>query len=160
MDPLSIAASIAGLLSLTGAILSKGYAALNRAKKNGSDIEAMLSELASFSGVLFSLKAQFDETEQTSNPLQWLAEDHTKMWQEKLEDCDKTLKELVAVVTSLATTNVVKLMVKGDTLNSNIDKLVLKIERFKSFFILCLQLQAKYEIAKYPDSNSCTKPKI
>jgi hypothetical protein len=143
MDPLSIAASIAGLLSLTGAIISKGYACINRAKKNGSDIEALLSEVAAFSGILVGMKAQFADSAHSVSPLQWLAEDHVTMWQENMKDCENTLKELVEVVGSLATANVLRLVVKGESLNANLDKLMLKIERFKSFFILCLQLQAK-----------------
>lgn len=144
MDPLSIAASVAGLLSLAGAVVSKGYACVNKAKKNGAEISGVLDEVAGFSGILVALKAQVTDADESSDPLQWFAEDHALLWQNNVKDCEKTLKELSEIILSLTTAKVIKLMIKGDTINANLDKLVGKMERYKSFFILCLQLQAKF----------------
>jgi hypothetical protein len=143
MDPLSIAASIAGLLALTGAIISKGYACISRVRKNGGDIEVMLNQVAGFSGILVGLKAQYSATDESSTPLHWLAKDHETTWQDSMKDCEKTLKELNGIVGSLASANVINLMVKGDSMALRVEKLASKIERFKSFFVLCLQLQSK-----------------
>ena len=52
MDLFSISAGIAGLLTLTGAIMSKRYAYVSRAKKKGRVIEAMLNQVAALSGIL------------------------------------------------------------------------------------------------------------
>jgi hypothetical protein len=144
MDPLSIAASIAGLLALTGQIISTGYACISRVKKNRSDIEAMLNEVAGFSGILVGLKAQYSATDESeSTPLHWLAKNHETTWQDSMKGCEKTLKEINGIVDSLTSANVIHLMVKGGSMIVRVEKLVAKIERFKSFFVLCLQLQKK-----------------
>ena len=136
MDPLSIAASIAGLLTLTGTIISKGYALSSRVKKNGGDIEALLNEIAIFSGILSGLKA-------CSLVMDWLPTDHEKIWQDSITECTRTLEELDGILSSLSSANALRLMVKGESMATRFEKLVSKIERFKSFFVLCLQLQSK-----------------
>jgi hypothetical protein len=60
-----------------------------------------------------------------------------------MKDCEKTLKELNDVIGSLASANVIHLVVKGGSMAVRVEKLMSKIERFKSFFVLCLQLQSK-----------------
>jgi hypothetical protein len=143
MDPLSIAASVAGLLALTGTIISKGYACVSRVKKNGGDIEVMLNEVVGFSGILVGLKDLYSAMDESRMPLHWLVEDHETIWQDSMKDCEKTLKELNDVIGSLASANVIHLVVKGGSMAVRVEKLVSKIERFKSFFVLCLQLQSK-----------------
>lgn len=143
MDPLSISASIAGLLALAGTIISQGYACVSRVKKNGGDMEVMLNEVAGFSGILVGLKDLYSAMDESPMPLHWFAKDHETIWQDSMKDCEKTLKELKDIVGSLASANVINLMVKGGSMTDRIEKLASKIERFKSFFALCLQLQSK-----------------
>lgn len=144
MDPLSIAASIAGLLTITGAIVSKGYAHLSQAKKNEDDVARLLNEVATFAGILFGLKSQYATSEESEfPPLQWLAQDSAETWQDALKACEKTLTEIKDLVESLESSSSVRLMIKGLSMTSRIEKLLPQIERYKSLFILCLQLQNK-----------------
>jgi hypothetical protein len=143
MDPLSIAASIARLLSLTGTIISKGYACLYRVEKNGSNIGAMLNEVAGFSGILVGLNDLYSATDKLPTSLHWLLKDHETIWQDSMKDYEKTMEELNGIVDSVAFANVIPLMVRGGSMAVRVEKLLSKIERFKSFFGLCLQLQRK-----------------
>lgn len=158
MDPLSIAASIAGLLALTGTILSKGYACISRVKKNGGDIADMLNEVAAFSGILVGLKAQYSAADVASTPLHWLAKDHETIWQDSIKDCEKTLQELSGIVGSLVSANTINLIVKGGSMAARLEKLMTKIERFKSFFVLCLQFSSKSVICAIYSVFSLMKP--
>ncbi|KAN0094142.1 ankyrin [Hyaloscypha variabilis] len=145
MDPLSITASIAGLLAIAGTITSKGYACVSRVKNNGGDIEVMLNEVAGFSGILVGLKELYSAIDESPMPLHLLANGHDAIWQDSMKDCEKTLKELNDIVGSLASANVIHLMVKGGSMAVKVEKLVSKIERFKSFFVLCLQMQSNVD---------------
>jgi hypothetical protein len=143
MDPLSIAASIARLLALTGTIISKGHACLYRVEKNRGDIGAMLNEVAGFSGNLVGLNDLYSATDELLTSLHWLLKYHEIIWQDSMKDYEKTMEELNDIFNSLASTNVIPLMVRGGSMAVRVEKLLSKIERFKSFFGLCLQLQRK-----------------
>lgn len=144
MDPLSIAASIAGLLTITGAIVSKGYAHLSQAKKDKDDIALLLNEVASFAGILFGLKTQYSTSDESEvSPLQWFAPDSAETWQSTMEACERTLSEVKDLIESLVSSNPVRLIIKGVSITSRVEKLLSQIERFKGLFILCLQLQNK-----------------
>jgi hypothetical protein len=143
MDPLSIAASIARLLTLTGTIISKGHACLYRVEKNRGDIGAMLNEVAGFSGIHVGLNDLYSATDELLTSLHWLLKYHEIIWQDSMKDYEKTMKELNDIFNSLASTNVIPLMVRGGSMAVRVEKLLSKIERFKSFFGLCLQLQRK-----------------
>ncbi len=103
----------------------------------------MLNELAGFSGILVGLKDLYSATDESRMPLHWLAKDHETIWQDSMKDCEKVLNELNDIVGSIASANVIKLMVKGGSMAERVEKLVSKIERFKSFFVLCIQMQNK-----------------
>ena len=144
MDPLSITASVAGILALSGTIISKGYACISRIKKNESEVQAVLNEVAGFSGILIGLNACYSSTvESDSTTLEWLAQCPENMWQDSIKDCEKTLKEIEDILHSLSTATVIQLMVKGESKANKLEKLLSKLERFKGFFVLCLQLQNK-----------------
>ncbi|KAK7431918.1 hypothetical protein QQZ08_001537 [Neonectria magnoliae] len=57
MDPLSRAASIAGLLSLAGQVISTGYKLCSKMSKNANDLKALINETAGFSGILLGVKS-------------------------------------------------------------------------------------------------------
>jgi hypothetical protein len=151
MDPLSITASVAGILALAGTIISKGYACISRVKKNESEVKEVLNEVAGFSGILVGLTARYSKNEDPgSTSLEWLAKNHETMWQDSIKDCEKTLKEIGVLLESLSTANAIQLIVKGDTKANKVEKLLSKLERFKSFFVLCLQLQNKLVFCPSP----------
>ena len=56
MDPLSISASIAGLITLTEIVLSHGYEFAKGVKHAKDEIRALLVELTAFFGVLQTLR--------------------------------------------------------------------------------------------------------
>lgn len=126
MDPLSIAASIAGLLTITGAILSTGYAHLSEAKNKDGDISSLLNEIASLSGILFGMKSQCDVSGQSKTPSPlWLAQDSAKAWGSTLQSCKKALTETKKLVNSLPTSNSTRLIIKEPSMTGRIDKLLL-----------------------------------
>lgn len=56
MDPLSVAASIAGLITLTELIVSRGYEFVKGVKNAKTEVTQLLSELTALFGVLQSLR--------------------------------------------------------------------------------------------------------
>jgi hypothetical protein len=60
MDPLSLAASIAGLVSLAGAAISAGYKLNSKLNEDTSDTKTLVNETANFSGILLGLKAHLE----------------------------------------------------------------------------------------------------
>jgi hypothetical protein len=131
MDPLSIAASIAGLLTITGTIISKGYAHISEVKKQDGDFAALLNEVASFSGILHGLQLQYGtSTESEPKELKWVAQGEGETWRGTLEACEKTLGEIRELAKKRKTTSSVKLLVKGVSMTTRVDKLLLQVERF------------------------------
>ncbi|KAF4453143.1 hypothetical protein F53441_4140 [Fusarium austroafricanum] len=60
MDPLSLAASIAGLLSIAGAVISAGYKLNSKLNQDTSDTKTLINETASFSGILLGVKTHLE----------------------------------------------------------------------------------------------------
>ena len=72
-DPLSIAASIAGLSSLAGAIIPQGYALCSKLKKHLEDVRLLFNETTSFSGLLHGVRAHLiAEHERAGRQLEFL----------------------------------------------------------------------------------------
>ena len=150
MDPLSIAASIAGLVALTASIITNGCSLLSRVKKNSTEIGALWKEVACLTGILHTVKAKLDEAKLDEvKPIPWLPKDQEAKWQEakwqeNMIECNKTLEDTEGLMESLASSNIVGLVVKGKSLSDRVERQVAKIERFKSLFTLCLQLLNKF----------------
>ncbi|KAM0327007.1 hypothetical protein ACHAQA_006129 [Verticillium albo-atrum] len=142
MDPLSIAASTAGLLTLTAQIISRGYACIARLKSNDEDVRTAVNEVASFSGILTAVESQCKESAAPlSSPLHHLIVNNQPSWKTKVEECEAVLVDMTGILDALAKANTAQLLVKGSSLNTKLEKLTMQIEKSKSFFILCLQLQ-------------------
>jgi hypothetical protein len=54
-DPLSIAASVAGLITIAETVIGSGYQYVKNAKDAGSQVSALISEITNLFGVLHSL---------------------------------------------------------------------------------------------------------
>ncbi|KAM0275767.1 hypothetical protein ACHAQH_007428 [Verticillium albo-atrum] len=144
MDPLSIAASTAGLLTLTAQIITRGYACMMRLKSNDEDVRAAVNDVSSFSGILMAIESQCkDRDADIASPMRHLILNNQPLWKKKVEECEAVLVEMNTILDALASANKVQLIVKGNSLWEKLQKSTTQVETSKSFFILCLQLQNK-----------------
>ena len=60
-DPLSIAASVAGLLTIAGTIIIEGYTFINTAQQRSPELEQLLKETTRLNAVLEQIKALENE---------------------------------------------------------------------------------------------------
>ncbi|EFQ99494.1 hypothetical protein MGYG_08981 [Nannizzia gypsea CBS 118893] len=67
MDPLSITASIAGLITLAGVIISKGFQLSDRFANSEKELDSLLSEVSIFSGLLVGVQSHFQHDQASSN---------------------------------------------------------------------------------------------
>ncbi|KAH6974465.1 hypothetical protein BKA56DRAFT_591345 [Ilyonectria sp. MPI-CAGE-AT-0026] len=134
MDPLSLAASIAGLLSLAASVVSTGYKLKSRMSKNVDDLAALLNETAGFSGILLAVKAHLE-----SKPS--ILADPESMGK-MLAESRNTLDEIAALLEKLSTANRLMLLVTSEGREERLEKLFKRIEQYKLFFILCFHLDS------------------
>lgn len=135
MDPLSLAASIAGLLSLAASVVSTGYKLKSRMSKNVDDLAVLLNETAGFSGILLAVKAHLE-----SKPS--ILADPESM-DKMLAESRKTLDEIAALLEKLSTANRLVLLVTSEGREERLEKLFKRIEQYKLFFILCFHLDSR-----------------
>ncbi|KAK7425214.1 hypothetical protein QQX98_000129 [Neonectria punicea] len=133
MDPLSLAASIAGLLSLAGQVISTGYKLCSKMSKNADDLKALINEAAGFSGILLGVKSHL----QSQPPV--LAD--PGLMDKMLQDSKTTLEELGQLLDKMSKASRLAMMVKGEGREERLEKLLRRIEQHKLFFILCFQLE-------------------
>ncbi|KAF8246554.1 hypothetical protein K440DRAFT_602223, partial [Wilcoxina mikolae CBS 423.85] len=134
-DPLSIAASVAGLISLAETVIGLGYQYHNDAKGFPADFERLLSEISSLYGVLCQIKLIVSRPGRTSN-----------ISFHSINDCDSTLREIVGILESTTPRagktiqNAAKKLLwplkKGDT-----EALLIRLEHNKSTFSLALSAE-------------------
>lgn len=135
MDPLSLTASIAGLIGLAAQIVSVGYALTTKMSRNADDLRALVNETAGFSGILLGVE------EHLKTRPEFLAD--PAIMEKMLEDSTNTLKEISGVLNKIATANRVMMVVAGDAREERVEKLSRRIEHYKSFFILCFQFERR-----------------
>jgi hypothetical protein len=135
MDPLSIAASIAGLLTLGASIVSTGYALCSKAKYSRHDLRLLTNEVAGLAGILLGVRAHTD-----SKPL---AHSVDAVMKEMLKDCKDCLVQTSALLDEISQANRLSTVIKGDGRDEQMQKLLRRIEHYKSFFILCFQLRQR-----------------
>jgi len=144
-DPLSIAASIAGLLTLAGALVPKGYALYSKLKRRQEDIKLLVDEVTSFSGLLYGLQVHLelndiDSTIETSdrqsNPLH-------DSWASATEDCEQILHDIHDFLEKVQKQGTARIIVNKDFITDHSRDLVNRLERYKSFFTLFLQINEK-----------------
>lgn len=138
MDPLSIAASIAGLLTLAGTVVSKGYAILSAIPK-ADDLQALVNTTAAFSGILNGVKNHLGGT-RSGRGIPSLERD---AFDTTIIGCKGALESMVTVLDNVARASVVTMLVKITGWTEKIRELGARIEGYKSFFILCLQIQSR-----------------
>lgn len=139
MDPLSIAASVAGLLAIVGPIISKGYSIISGIQK-GSNIKALVNEISGFSGVLVGVKSYFSTLDGKAPLIPSL---DASTLDATVQSCEQTLREVNELLNEVADAGALSLAIKSGGLNNRVAKLVSRLEGYKSFFTLCLQLQSK-----------------
>lgn len=89
-DPLSIAASVAGLLSLAGATISKGYSIVSSVRSFPKDVEQLLREAAALNYLISQLISS--ATGPRNMALGALKKYGT------LQDCEETIKALDGIL--------------------------------------------------------------
>lgn len=140
MDPLSIAASVAGLLTLAGSVVSNGYALLSKLEKRAEAIHSLVSEVATFSGVLVGVQSLFAGTNADASSFEQACGGGISL-QDNIQKCKKTLEEARELFNSALKKGKLLAFVQGDAMRNQGEKLVAEMERYKAFFIICLQLQ-------------------
>lgn len=109
-DPLSIAASVGGLITLAQVIIGKGYSYCNTVKDCPKEINDLLNEVTPLSGVLLALKpvvhrlASTEDANRSTNPIPFLVcaqltpcvEDVTQLQQ--ITSCTNTLEEIKKIL--------------------------------------------------------------
>lgn len=146
MDPLSIAASVAGLLSLAGSVISTGYELVSKLKTRGDNITALVNEIAAFSGVLVGVNSRVAAAGSNLVPL---AQPTGHTIDQAIKACKKSLQDADELFRSLESTNSFKLLLKGDATKYQTDELMARIEHYKSLFILYLQLESGWVSSKF-----------
>jgi hypothetical protein len=102
MDPLSISASIAGLISLGAAIVSKGYVLLSKIKRRSEDIQTLMNEVASFSGLLVGLQAHLNsEINTRESPGLHGIRGFGKTWDDAINECRNILQKVMSLLEKL-----------------------------------------------------------
>ncbi|KAH7148231.1 ankyrin repeat-containing domain protein [Dactylonectria macrodidyma] len=133
MDPLSLAASVAGLLSLAAQVISAGYKLCSKMSTNAGDLEMLVNETAAFSGILLGVKSHLESRPPVLADLDLM----DKMTQ----DSKTTLKEIDHLLDKMASASRLMVVVKGEGREERLEKLVRRIGQHKLFFILCFQLE-------------------
>ncbi|EGY20174.1 uncharacterized protein VDAG_02190 [Verticillium dahliae VdLs.17] len=147
MDPLSIAGTTAGLLTLTAQIITRGYACMMRLKSNDDDVRTAVNDVSSFSGILMAIESQCKERgDDIASPMSHLIIKNQPLWRKKVDECEAVLVEMLEILDSLTKANKAQLLIKGNSLWEKLQKSTTQTETSKSFFILCLQLQNNEDI--------------
>jgi hypothetical protein len=144
-DPLSIASGVAGLLSLTGAIISEGYRISSKIKQSSDNIRSLLNELSLFSGVLAGLKAHLTEQSNSVNGKTNIANSFllSQPYLKAISECTDILQKTLALLGKLGKLHPVMRAIQWDSILDEAQELVSKLERYKSMFILCFQVDQR-----------------
>jgi hypothetical protein len=149
MDPLSIAASIAGLLSLAGAVISQGYVICNRLKRRKQDVKQLMNEVTSFSGLLYGLREHLNaqsagKDDSSVNPLsEESPQSLDTSWQDAIKDCEEILSQIKTLLDEISSENSLRLAVNREFITDRVKEFISRLDRYKTFFILGFQLNAR-----------------
>lgn len=133
MDPLSISASIAGLLALTGPLIQY----LSSVEKASEAREMLLMEVSSTSGLLYSLKGLCQEVDPQSQIFMSLKSLASP--QGPFDLFKKSLEILAAKVAPARSAGKLKQAITWRFEESDIKQLMDVLQRQKSYYILALQ---------------------
>lgn len=143
MDPFSIAAGIAGFLSLSGTVISTGYTLISKLRSRGDYINALVNEIATLSGILVAIHAHAVAANTQGSNFQAPHLTDQLSIQEALASCQKILKEAEELFVSLLSAKNFKFLLKGMAMKEQADEVMSRLEHYKSFFVLYLQLQSR-----------------
>ncbi|KAI7759893.1 hypothetical protein LZL87_010315 [Fusarium oxysporum] len=133
MDPLSLAASIAGLVSLAGAVISAGYKLNSKLNEDTSDTKTLVHETANFSGILLGVKSHLESFSSLDVDLEAV--------HNTIEDSKLTIKLIDELLAKLSKSNRIEMLIKAGGREEQAVKLLRRIEQYKMFFVLCFQLE-------------------
>lgn len=161
MDPLSITASVAGLITLAGVIISKGFQISDRFINTDKELKSLLNEVSSFSGLLVGVQAHFEQP-QASAPFSIYSLNlprpsgrgqspttPTEHLYTALNDCKSILEDVKKLVEKISITPSFQLVLRREVFLKEAVKHAAKLERYKSFFILAFQINSWYEPLNY-----------
>ncbi|EZG04216.1 hypothetical protein H106_05885 [Trichophyton rubrum CBS 735.88] len=165
MDPLSITASVAGLITLAGVIISKGFQISDRFINTDKELKSLLNEVSSFSGLLVGVQAHFEQP-QASAPFSIYSLNlprpsgrgqspttPTEHLYTALNDCKSILEDVKKLVEKISITPSFQLVLRREVFLKEAVKHAAKLERYKSFFILAFQINS---CAREEESRSIT----
>lgn len=135
-DPLSIASGIAGLVALTGTILSAGYSVYSQTKHPLENINGLLNEVACFSGILVGLQAHISKQQRSPSSFFSTQPCHTAT-----EECKGILEKVQNLLEKLVKTKAVIRPIRWQLEQDDARELVNQLERYKTTFILWFQIE-------------------
>ena len=133
MDPLSIAAGVTGLLAFTGTVISKGYS-IASSISGLQNLTTLLQETTSLSGTLAGINARLSCPDPNSAVL-------AKDLEAKIDGCKQVLGEINMLLDKSTKLGRVRLALRKASFDEEAKGLLSRLEGYRSFFILCLQLQ-------------------
>jgi len=137
-DPLSVAASVTGLLTLAATALTKGYAILRSLQGSSKEVERLLTELSQLTGLLCALSAQKEQAERTTEVEGPRNAEISQVLESSLNDCRKTMKKLQEILEKLEKSRKAILAIKWQFCEPEINKMIQEIARYRQIFALCL----------------------
>lgn len=151
MDPLSISASIAGLLTITGAIVKTGFKLLNDINDADETIKNLFYEVNSLYGILTSLSnvAEFLEADETATT-------HYQGRTHLIDACFNTLRKIEISLDNVSAkrnkrVDHMKQRLKWPLKVSETKNLLAEVERHKSAISLATTVDKMY--VSYPGSR-------
>ncbi|KAJ0417567.1 hypothetical protein BJY00DRAFT_315856 [Aspergillus carlsbadensis] len=135
-DPISLAASVAGIVALATSIVQGGYKLYNTVKDCPKELNALLGEVSSLNGVLMGLKAVIEGLASSASAPPSVLD------LQQLTDCRAALSEIHGILNQLsgasgrtraAGTRVAWLWKQGE-----VQGLIERLERHKSTFALAI----------------------
>jgi hypothetical protein len=138
MDPLSISASVAGLITITDVIVRNGYKFLHNAKDADQSVAALITQVNNLSGTLYSLRNVVQRFETDVTPFEPTSQVR------HIETCYKTLHKIQTSLDRANPTNSktslgsLKRKLKWPLSNSETKALIVDVERHASMLHLAL----------------------
>jgi hypothetical protein len=143
MDPLSIAASLAGLITISTQIISIIHTIKS---KNNKELDSIFREVQAVRGILCQIQqiVQFQSTKETKNS-EWL-----DALNSTLDDCGDTYLQLQKSLQGFVSTSklaALKKKVKWTLKEKDIQDLLRKVESYKLSLDLLLSVQTRYAVS-------------
>jgi Fungal N-terminal domain of STAND proteins len=143
MDPLSVSASIAGLIAITNSIVTNGFKFLSEFKQADETIKGLFYEVNLLFGTLHSLENVAKRLESEQSSTQHTARIH------HINACDNTLRKIEAQLEKVAAkrnkaTDRARQRVLWPMSQSETKNLLAEVERHKTSLSLALSVDEMY----------------